>query len=366
MGKKKKSDTDNAEEKVAISLEDQIIKKFGEGILVTGNHIVDNPQTIIPVSPAFDIMLNGGIPFGSFVIPTGKPKTGKTSFSMDLAATALRIPTKFDVPRKIYYSKVEGRLQKRDLEGIHHLKDHINTDVEIITSRRGKILNAEDFLEINEQLMNEKPGSIFIIDSLSQLCTSTRHAKDWDDGKAFRDNLPVMLSNFCKRVCQVIPVNESLFIGITHQIADTGMSFTPFAEAGGNKIQYQVDVKLKAKYNKPWKLKEDDPSKLGIMVFWECFSAPLQNGPAVEECESRFRFGWGIDKHLELINIGGDLGIIPKAGTWYTIGDNKVQGKDKARNLLLDDPDSSVRIYQEIREAMGMEPVPEEYIRACL
>ena len=60
-----------------MALKEDITKNFGDNILLTGNAIVDKKLITIPVSPSLDIVLNGGIPEGSFVILTGQPKCGK-------------------------------------------------------------------------------------------------------------------------------------------------------------------------------------------------------------------------------------------------------------------------------------------------
>lgn len=371
MAKKKAANKEKAEEKVPATLEDRIREQFGDNILVSGAHIVEQPQTIIPVSPQMDIMLNGGIPFGSFVIPTGPPKVGKTSLSLDLAGTAINIPTEFEHPRKLFYFKIEGRLPPRDLAGIHHLAPHIKDKVVVTQSERGRILTAEDFLDIAEQFINEYPGSVFIMDSMSQLCSDSRRKKDWHDGKAYRDDVPTMLSNFCKRISQVIPINESLFIGITHQISNTGFGFSPWAEASGNKVQYQVDVKLRATHNQNWKEKKEDVHKQGLEVFWECYAAPLQNGESIDKTSSKFRFGWGVDKHAELLDVATDLRIIKKGGSWFTFNDGKddeikVQGAPAARTVLIENPELSASIYAQFREMMGLCALPEETLKLCL
>jgi len=380
MAKKKKSEqeetevVEGAEEtKKVVDIDEQLNEEFGDGVMVSGAFITEQPQVIIPVSPQIDIMTNGGIPFGSFIIPTGPPKVGKTSTSLDLAATALHIPTEFENPRHIYYFKVEGRLPPRDLLGIHHLSeyDRVN-NMTIIQSRLGRILYAEDYLDIAERLINEKPGSIFIMDSMSQLCSKSRKEKDWQEDKAYRDNVPTFLSNFCKRICQVIPLNQSLFIGITHQIANTGMGFSAWAESSGNKVQYQVDVKMHAKFNQPYTIgTEANKIKLGININWECYAAPLQNGQSTEKSTSKFRFGWGLDKHAELILIAADLRLINVKGSWYGFkGDNgedvKAQGLENTRTLLLENPKSALRIYKEFRELMGLKAIPETYEHICL
>ena len=65
--------------KTKTKIKDDVKKKFGDGIMLGANSIIDQNLINIPVSPSLDIILNGGIPEGSFVIFTGQPKCGKTT-----------------------------------------------------------------------------------------------------------------------------------------------------------------------------------------------------------------------------------------------------------------------------------------------
>ncbi len=337
------------------SLDEKFAQQFGDGVIVTGNYIVNEPQVVVPISPMIDAMLGGGIPFGSFVIPTGAPKVGKTSMALQMAANALDIPTTWDNPRRLHFFNIEGRLNKRDLLGIHNMKKHLEDGrVQIYTSSPGKILTAENYLEMGEAYINEEPGSIFIFDSFSQLCSKKGREKDWDD-KEYRDNVPKFLSLFCKRISNVIPINKSIVVGITHQIANTGFGFSSWAEASGNKVQYQVDVKLKA-WSEDWKEGSDgNQVKVGKKVNWECFCAPLLNGPCETTCQSMFRFGYGLDAAMELIDVALDLGIISKGGAWFTLPNGeKLQGKDKVRNYFIENPELMDEINTKFRDMMGL------------
>ena len=349
----KKETKKKSEEKK--TLDDLFREKFGQGVIVGGNYITEKDKKVIPVSPMVDFILNGGIKFGSFCIFTGPPKVGKTSLSLDMAGSALDIPTQFDVPRKLFFFNIEARLNDRDLMGIKHLApkmDEIGPDgtptVRVIQSEAGNIITAENFLEMGEAYINNYPGSIFIFDSFSQLCSQKGHDKEWDD-KEYRDNVPKMLSQFCKRVSNAIPVNESVLVGITHRISDTGPSFSPWAEASGNKIQYAVDVKLKATHCKSWM---EEEVCIGQDVYWECLCSSLQNGPVNTKAISKFRYGYGVDKAAELLPLAVDLAIIEKGGSWYTIGDQKVQGLEKASQILNEDKELFDSINKQYREAM--------------
>lgn len=326
-------------------------EEFGKDIYLSGQYVVDSPTTVVPVSPLMDLMLNGGIKFGSFVIPTGPPKVGKTSFSLDMAATALGIPSQFDNPRELYFYNIEGRLNPRDLAGIKHLKQYLGERVKVFSSKPGDIKVAENFLQQGEEAINTKPGSIFIFDSFSALCSQEGKNKEWD-GKAYRDNVPIFLSQFCKRISNVIPINQSIVVGITHQIANTGFGFSSWAEASGNKIQYQVDVKLKATHSTDW---IEGDAKVGQDVHWKCFCSSLHNGPVeTTEAVSKLRYGLGIDKAAELANVCVDIGLIQRAGSWYTIGDQKVQGLPKVIDALNNNQELYNELNTEFRETMGL------------
>ena len=163
-----------------MSLNEDVTKTFGENIILTGNAIVDRKTIIIPVSPSIDIILNGGIPEGSFVILTGQPKCGKTTTSLDFAATAQKAEyahSSFKDGREVYYLNIEGRLKKRDLEGIPGL--NLNK-FHVIGSQQGKILHAEEYLQIGEKIINEIPGCVLIIDSYSALCTEAEITSEMD------------------------------------------------------------------------------------------------------------------------------------------------------------------------------------------
>ena len=335
----------------AATLEEQVNEKFGANIVVSARYLQESKKVVVPVSPMIDGMLNGGVPFGSFMILTGPPKVGKTSLALDVAASALDVPTDFEQERKLYIFNVEHRLNLRDLEGIAHLWPHVEAGrVEIIQSDEGSILAAEEFLGIGEQFINEKPGSIFVFDSFSNLCSKEGFAKEWD-GKGFRDDVPKLLSLFCKRISGVTPIRKSIVIGITHQIANTGFGFSPWAEASGTKIQFAVDVKMKATHKTPWK---EGNTVIGQDVHWECYASPLQNGPSETSCVSKLRYGYGIDKVSELINVAVDLGIIDKGGAWYTLPDGtKANGLEKCRTAIIDNGLYNA-INTQYREMMGI------------
>ncbi|NBQ16779.1 hypothetical protein EBU24_00485 [bacterium] len=335
-----------------MSLKEDVVKSFGDNIILNGNAIVDRKNVIIPVSPSLDIVLNGGIPEGSFVVLTGQPKCGKTTTSLDFAATAQKPQYQGGLkePREVYYLNIEGRLKKRDLEGIPGLdlnKFHV------IGSQQGKILHAEEYLQIGEKIINEVPGSVVIIDSYSALCTEAEITSEMD--KMQRADGAKLLAKFCRKVANVIPVNKNIVIGITHLMGNPTGYGAEFKEKSGQAIAYQTDIKLRAKTFKPWMLSADS-TQIGQEIEWQVVCSAL--GPPGGNITSYIRYGQGVDKYMEAITLASDMGIIHKGGAWYTLtalpDKPKFQGAEKVRQYLLENEQAYLDLVKNIKDTMGI------------
>jgi recombination protein RecA len=335
-----------------MSLKEDVVKNFGDDIIVTGNAIIDRKSVVIPVSPSLDILLNGGIPEGSFVVLTGQPKCGKTTSSLDFAATAQQEKYKGNLksPREVYYLNIEGRLKKRDLEGIPGL---LLDRFHVIGSQQGKILHAEEYLQIAEKIINEVPGSVLIIDSYSALCTEAEITSEMD--KMQRADGAKLLAKFCRKVANVIPVNKNIVIGITHLMGNPTGYGAEFKEKSGQAIAYQTDIKLRAKTFKPWTLGADN-TQIGQEIEWQVICSAL--GPPGGNITSYIRYGQGIDKYTEAISLGSDMGLIHKGGAWYTLNcvddKPKFQGTEKVRQYLVEHPEVYEQLVVSIKDMMGI------------
>ena len=336
-------------------IKDDVNKKFGDGIVVSGNSVVDREQIVIPVSPSLDMILGGGIPEGSFVIFTGQPKCGKTTTSLDFAATAQKLEYahgSFKKGRQVYYLNIEGRLKKRDIEGIPHIDlERFN----IIGSQTGKILHGEEYLQIAERIINEEPGSVVIIDSYSALCTEAEITSEMS--KMQRADGAKLLAKFCRKVANVIPVNKNIVIGITHLMGNPGYGNVEWKEKSGQAIAYQTDVKLRAEFFKPWSVgKENDKNQIGQEVSWKVLCSAL--GPPGANISSFIRYGKGIDKHAELFKLAVDIGLISKGGAWFTFSSvedkPKFQGAEKAIDYLTKNTDLYNSLWDEVKSTMGL------------
>lgn len=246
--------------------------------------------------------------------------------------------------REIFYGNIEGRLKKRDIEGIEGLdlqKFHI------FGSTQGNILTADKYLSIGERLIHEHPGAIIIFDSFSALVTGTELTSGMEEFQ--RADGPKVIAKFCRKVGNIVPVNRNIVIGITHLMGNPSGYGKAYKEKSGQSLSYQTDTKIWA--NKSTKLMVGEQS-VGLEVEWEVVTSSI--GPPGVKTNSVIRFGVGIDHYLELVRIGVDLGFIKKAGSWYTFEgleqETKVQGEENARQILIDNPDLYNSIYKRFRE----------------
>jgi recombination protein RecA len=254
----------------------------------------------------------------------------------------------------VYYLNIEGRLKKRDLEGISGLDlDRFH----IIGSQTGKILHAEEYLQIAERIINEEPECVLIIDSYSALCTEAEITSDMD--KMQRADGAKLLAKFCRKVANVIPVNRTIVIGITHLMGNPGYGNVEWKEKSGQAVAYQTDVKLRAKFHKPWMVgTQNNETQIGQEIEWITQCSAI--GPPGGTITSYIRYGQGIDKAMELATLASDMGLITKAGSWYTLSfleekdKQKLQGLEKVRQYLVDNKDAYDSLYDQIKNTMGL------------
>jgi recombination protein RecA len=285
----------------------EINGKFGEGILQSGKDYIEEPRHIIPWSPNLDVILGGGIVGGSRVSVAGPEKSGKTVSCLSFAANAQKPE---HGSRPIFYDRVEERLAPEHLDAIEGL-DTREPYFNIIRSRRGKILTAQERLDIALTTLRTVPGCVYILDSISTLCEEKEMTEGI--GTETRGGGAKLFSQFCRLACGAISVNDCIFIGIAHLIANTSGRGPSRYERTGWTWGYHKDYWLWTWRAEPW---EDKGKVVGIKVPWECKSSPLGAPPGMST-EGRIRFGIGIDRVYEMVNTATDASLVRKSGSWF-------------------------------------------------
>lgn len=342
MAKKAKKETeDKPKENILVK---SLQKKYGD-VVMSSEQVLSRHSQVIPFSPKLNIGLSGGIPEGSWVIMSGPAKCGKSTSSLDFAATAQKEEYG---GRHVYYLDVEGRLKKMNLEGIAGLNQD---QFSVISSTEGHILSAEEYLNIASEIIKSEPGCVLIIDSASALCSSKELSEDIS-GQT-RALGPKILAAFCRQLGGVVPIQRCIVIMMQHLIANTsGWGPTQY-EDGGRKAQYQVDVKLRCKGSQKW---EDSEKQIGQTVNWEVMTSAL--GPPGQKVQSYIRYGTGIDHVWETVDVACDLGLIDKSGAWFNLDyleaegldSVKVQGQQKVWTHLSENKEHFDLLTKNIRE----------------
>jgi RecA/RadA recombinase len=302
-------DKKDSPEEIRKRIQKEIEKNFGKGIIVKGTEIIERPKTIIPVSPAIDRIINGGIPEGSWVILSGKEKCGKTTTALHFAKNCQK--TDYG-DRTVYFLNVEGRLKRRDILGIPGIK---SDKIEVIESTEDKILSTQEYLNIASKILLTEKKCVLIIDSISQLADDREMTGGI--GTQTRGSGGIWIGQFTSQMSNVVPVKNSIVISILHLRNNTSGYGAGTFEKGGKAIQYQVDVKLMAEgIPAPWALiKDGEP--FGQIVTWKCHSSAL--GPPGRKCESYIRYGEGIDEIQESIIDAREMGLITGDAYYYLV-----------------------------------------------
>ena len=210
-----------------------IIKEYGN-VLHDPASITERPLEVLSVGPKLDIALGGGVPEGSLFIMTGPEKVGKTVTALTFCANAQK-----HYERKVYYANIEGRLKKRDLEGITDLTLD-SEKMQIIGSTEGNILSAEKYLSIIDNIVHTQPGSLAIVDSFSALSSESELTGNLEDVQVM--SVQKVLAKFCRRISNVLPINRVTVVGITHLMANVsrfGRGKTK-VEKSGSALKYHI------------------------------------------------------------------------------------------------------------------------------
>lgn len=342
---KKNTETEDVS---TITIHEKLIKEitneFGDVCKVSSD-IANKPQTILKISPALDLALNGGILTGTWNLISGLPKTGKSTLALSIIAAAQK--QEFG-NRHAYYLDVEGRLKPMNLNGIYGLDQQ---KITVISSQVGHILSAEKYLTIAENIAHSHPGCILILDSLSALCVEKEMVGEMNSQT--RASGPKLIAQFCRKLANVVPINDVTLIGIQHLIANTSGYGPALMEDTGNKIQYQTDNKLRVKSIEAYTIGSGQNEKrIGQIIHWQVLVSALGAIPGTT-VSSYLRYGSGFDHIKEYIEQGINFGLIDKGGAWYKFGEDKFQGAENLWLALNEKPELLQELKSQIQNLIA-------------
>jgi recombination protein RecA len=345
MGKKKKDiDTE--------TLDQFLTRIHGRGIIASAAEAMPpRSREVLNTPLSLDIALNGGIPDGTICLITGKPKSGKTTVCLELLRNAQLLG------RPTYYVNVERRCTPALLATIQGLDA---SKLQVIPHQIDKPLTAEDYLNIIERVAKTQKKAVIVTDSIAALSTMTEQ-EDAIGSSRDMAGPAKLLSAFFRRAQQIVDTNDVILIFISQMISNREPRGPKYIEKGGVAIQYACSVWLKVAWTKQWEKNPETNAPDGHDMHITVQSSAM--GRPMLPCVLPLRYGIGIDAIKDTVTVAENLGLIEKAGAWYSIPmfqENKeplkFQGLARLSNFLKNDQEKLRLLETEIRNIV----FPEE------
>ena len=301
---------------------DKLEKTYGKGTVMklSDNKVVDVPA-ISTGSLGLDLALGiGGIPKGRIIEIYGPESSGKTTLSLHCIAEA---------------QKKGGMAAFIDAEHafdkVYAEKLGIDTENLLISQPD----NGEQALEIAEHLIRSGTIDIIVIDSVAALVPRGELEGDMGDSKMglqarlMSQALRKLTGTISKTGCSCIFINQ-----LREKI---GVIFgNPETTTGGNALKFYASVRLDIR--RVAQIKNSAGEMLGNRTKVKVVKNKV--APPFKIVEFDIIYGEGISKIGEVIDLGVALGVIQKAGAWFSYADNKLaQGRDAVKALLQDNPE---------------------------
>jgi recombination protein RecA len=323
----------------------QIERQFGKGaVMRLGEHPAGQGTAVIPSgSLALDIALGiGGIPRGRVVEVFGPEGSGKTTVCLHIIAEAQRnggIAMFIDAEHALdpTYSRAVG----------------VNID-ELLVSQPD---NGEQALEIADMMVRSGAVDIVVIDSVAALVP--RAEIEGEMGDSHVGLQARLMSQAMRKLAGSLSRFDTTAMFINQLREKIGIMFgNPETTPGGRALKFYSSVRLDVR--KIDNLK-DGAEVVGSRVRVKVVKNKL--APPFRQAEFDIIYGKGISKEGSLLDVGVAAEIIKKSGAWFTYeGDQLGQGKEKAREFLLEHRDIALEIERRVREAIGLTSFGDDHV----
>ena len=314
---------------------EQIKQDFGEGSLMRlGDDNVDHTiQAISTGSIGLDTALGiGGLPRGRVVEIYGPESSGKTTLTLQVIAEC---------------QKTGGTAAFIDaehaLDPSYAQKIGVNTE-ELWISQPN---SGEDALEITDMLVNSKAIDLIVIDSVAAL--TPRAEIKGEMGQSHVGLQARLMSQALRKLAAGIQKSNTMVIFINQIRMKIGIMFgSPETTTGGRALKFYASVRLDIR--RIGAIKKGDEivgNQTRVKVVKNKVSPPFKLA------EFEILYGHGISVEGEIIDLGVQNGLIQKSGSWYSYQGERIgQGKDNARNFLLENESISNELRDNVRKIM--------------
>ena len=314
---------------------EQIKQDFGEGSLMRlGDDNVDHTiQAISTGSIGLDTALGiGGLPRGRVVEIYGPESSGKTTLTLQVIAEC---------------QKTGGTAAFIDaehaLDPSYAQKIGVNTE-ELLVSQPD---SGEDALEITDMLVNSRAIDLIVIDSVAALTPKAEIKGEM--GQSHVGLQARLMSQALRKLAAGIQKSNTMVIFINQIRMKIGIMFgSPETTTGGRALKFYASVRLDIR--RIGAIKKGDEivgNQTRVKVVKNKVSPPFKLA------EFEILYGHGISVEGEIIDLGVQNGLIQKSGSWYSYQGERIgQGKDNARNFLLENESISNELRDNVRKIM--------------
>lgn len=322
---------------------DKIEKNFGKGsIMKLGEESIEQVEVIPTGSIGLNLALGvGGYPKGRIIEIYGPESSGKTTLAIHAIAEA---------------QKAGGIAAFIDAEHAFDRFYAAKLGVDIDNLLISQPDNGEQALEIADQLIRSSAIDIIVVDSVAALTPKAEIEGDMGDNKVGLQAR--LMSQALRKLTSTISKTNTTCIFINQLREKIGIMFgNPETTTGGNALKFYASVRLDIR--RVTSLKDGD-EVIGNQVRVKVVKNKV--APPFRKAEFEIMFGEGISKTGEIVDLGVDLGIIKKSGSWFSYQDSKLaQGRDAVKRLLLDNPELAEELEQKIMDKIrGEEPAKVE------
>ena len=313
----------------------QIEKQFGKGsVMRMGDaNAARDIEAVSTGSIGLDVALGiGGLPKGRVVEIYGPESSGKTTLTLQVVAEA---------------QKKGGTAAFVDaehaLDPTYAEKLGVNVD-ELLVSQPD---TGEQALEITDMLVRSGAVDIVVVDSVAAL--TPKAEIEGEMGDSHMGLQARLMSQALRKLTGNIKRSNAMVIFINQIRMKIGVMFgSPETTTGGNALKFYSSVRLDIR--RIGAIKKGDEvigNQTRVKVVKNKVSPPFK------QAEFEILYGEGISRHGEIIDLGVQHGLIDKAGSWYSYGDDRIgQGKENVRDFLKANPAVSEEIEMKIRATL--------------
>lgn len=323
----------NAEKLKALQLTlDKIEKSYGKGAVMKlgDNPAIENVEVISTGSIGVDTALGvGGFPKGRIIEIYGPESSGKTTLAIHAIAESQKkggIAAFIDA--------------EHAFDPVYAQKLGVNTNDLLVAQPD----NGEQALEIADNLIRSGAIDVIVIDSVAALTPRSEIEGEMGDSKMGLHAR--LMSQALRKLTSTISKTGCCCIFINQLREKIGVMFgNPETTTGGNALKFYASVRLDIR--RISQIKEGDNvvgNRVKVKIVKNKVSPPFR------QAEFDLMYGQGISKVGEIIDMGVDLGILKKSGSWFSYNDTKLgQGRDAVKQLLLDNPELCEELEEKVR-----------------